>query len=1151
MLETKLNPRSRLLSLVALVAAAVYAQGERATVTGTAADTTGAVLVGASVSIRHLATNILNKTTTNAAGIYYLTSLPPGRYELRIEQAGFRQAVVNDIPLGVGLTATFNVTLEVGSVAEAIEVRATAVQLEAQTTALGKVLATSMLSGLPLGGRNVLQLVSLLPGVTPVGGATDGDATNAKMSGGLARDNAVLTDGGESRATVNSKSAFTIPMESVAEYRVDTATYAAEFGRAAGGVVNLVTKSGTNEFHGSLYEYLRNDILNANSWTNNRSGVARGILRRNEYGGSVGGPLIRNRAFFFANFERTRQSGPIQSLNTVPTAAQRQGDFNGTLDPASRQILVYDPSSTRPDPANAARFLRDPFAGNRIPANRINAVSQNVRNYWPGSNRPGEGPTQFNNFFTTASRATQNELWVLRMDHILNDKHRLFGRFNGRLSDSFSKGLDDSLVAFVSQTVTTSPAYSALISATSTFTPALLGELRFSYTRIKSKTEWDGKGFDVASLGFPESVVRSMGYNTFPNISVSQYTVGTGLSVTSGSSAEVGGLNGANKSQSPQDTWHLQYHVTQLRNRHKFKFGTELQLLRLNTFATNSPAGAYFFDRLYTQGPDALTRTSTGGHGFASFLLGVPVSDRLSFDPALTLYRRYYGFYFQDDIQLTKNLTANLGLRYEYTQPWAEKWGRIGYFDFDGIEPVTGAKGTYKFLQPGQFQTDPERKNFAPRVGLAYRLGSKTVIRASGGYFYAASDTLNAGTSDWGNGLFTLFEGSLGAPSPYPNTPPPGGSWSNPFAAGLPRPNRDSTFAGQNLRTFNRQHPLPNVANWTLNLQHMIAPTLLVQAGYVGNKVTRVAQNRFYNQNDPLLLSLGTQLLQQVPNPYFGKVPTGNLSFPTVQLRQLLRPYPQYLQVLIPRDGYGDASYHSLQTQIDKQYGHGLLLSAAFTVSKTIANVFESDATEAFPHNARYNPRYNRTIETNDLPRRLVVSHVYDLPVGKGKRWLGGPGLASAIAGNWQIGGITVLQSGTPLRIAGSDNTNLYDFSLSVGRGNRLKDPVIAADKRTTDLYFDTTAFAQAPAFTMPTDSLTQPQLRNYGRRNFDLAFIRNQPLRERYNVQLRADVSNLFNTPALTLGTGSSVTIGTPQFGKVLSGGSPRNIQLALRLTF
>jgi hypothetical protein len=239
-----------------------------------------------------------------------------------------------------------------------------------------------------------------------------------------------------------------------------------------------------------------------------------------------------------------------------------------------------------------------------------------------------------------------------------------------------------------------------------------------------------------------------------------------------------------------------------------------------------------------------------------------------------------------------------------------------------------------------------------------------------------------------------------------------------------------------------------------------------------------------------------------------------------------------------------------MQLSLDKKYSNGLVLSGSYTISKTIANVFESDATEAFPQNGRYNPNYNRTLEPNDIPQRLVLSYLYDLPFGKGKRHLN-EGVFSKIAGNWQLSGITVFQSGTPIRIAGADTTNLYDFSLSVGRGNRLGNPVLPAGDRNTDNYFNTTAFANAPAYTIPTDSLTQPQLRNYGRRNWDFAFIRNQPIGERWNIQLRADITNLFNTPAKTLGTGSSVTIGTPQFGKVLTGGAPRNIQLALRITF
>ena len=475
----------------------------------------------------------------------------------------------------------------------------------------------------------------------------------------------------------------------------------------------------------------------------------------------------------------------------------------------------------------------------------------------------------------------------------------------------------------------------------------MVGELRLGYTRFQYNDYYDKEGIDIASLGFPQSLSNLVQYKTFPTVSISQYTVGTGLSVTGGSSAEVSDLNGAGKNFTPQDTFQMQYHVTYLKNRHKVKMGAEHQQLRLSTFNTIAPAGRYFFDRIYTQGPDPAVRGATSGNGYASFLLGVPVSGNMSLGPALRVSGSYYGLYVQDDFQITNKLTANLGMRYEYTTPWAEKWGRIGYFDFDAPEPITGAKGTFKFLKPGQYIYDPVKKNFSPRIGLAYRATSKTVIRAAGAIFYGANDTLNAGTSDWGNGEYILNEAILGPPNPIPNTPPQGGSWSNPFAGGFLQPNRNSTFAGQNLRTYNRYHPLAVVYNWTFNIQRMLTSTLLVEAGYVGNKILHVAQNRFYNQNDPLLQSLGPRLLDQVPNPFFGKISSGPLSFQTVERRQLLRPYPQYLQFLVPRDGYGDAHYNGFQLRVDKQFSHGLSFTLGYTNSKTITNNFESSGDQS------------------------------------------------------------------------------------------------------------------------------------------------------------------------------------------------------------
>ncbi len=1141
---------ARLLGALFLFTALAWGQAERATVTGTVTDSTGSIVINADVAIRNVATNITTRTRTNNAGIYYLPALPPGRYELRVENSGFRPSVVSDIPLGAGLTATFNVTLEVGTVTEAVQVQATAVQLQAQTTGLGTVLPTRNIQELPLLGRNPVQLVSLLPGVTPLGGATVGDQAGVKMSGGLATQNGLMTDGGESRNVMRTDQSFTVPLESVAEFRVDTATYSAEYGRAGGGVVNIVTKSGTNQFHGVGYEYLRNDHLNANSWQNNRNKVVRGQFQRNEFGGAVGGPIIKNRTFFFGNYEGMRQGSPIQFLDTVPTAEQRRGDFSQTLDRSGALTLVYDPQTTRADPARSGSYIRDAFPGNRIPDARLHPISVNVAKYWPAPNRAGEGPSLFNNYFKSGKNTTKNDIWVGRVDHILNDKHRLFGRVAGRASKTFSAGFGSDNLAFPATGISTSPTNTAIVSLTSTFSPSLLGELRLSYNRIQNNSAPTSAGFDIASLGFPASIAQAVQYKEFPTIYAQQYVVGTGLSVQGGSSSEVGTLTAAQPSNIPQDTWQLQYHVTLLRNRHKIKFGTELELQRLNTFNAITPTGTYYFDRVYTQGPDPTVRSSASGNGLASMLLGIPIAGNLSFGPALKIHGRYYGFYVQDDYQLTNKLTANIGLRYEYTTPWAEKFGQIGNFLFDATEPVTGNKGNFKFLDPGQYAFNPDKKRFGPRLGLAYRALKNTVVRASAGIFFAPNDSLNAGTSDWGNGLYLLNESILGPPNPIPNTPPVGGSWSNPFAGGLVQPTRNSTFEGQNIRAYNRNHVVPYVSNWSFNIQHMLTSTLLVEAGYVGNKVTHLAQNRFYNQNDPLLLSLGAALLDQVPNPYFGKIKSGSLSFPTVQRRQLLRPFPQFLQVLLPRDGYGDAHYESFQLRVDKQYSHGLTLTGAYTISKTIGNNFESATGEVGPQNALYNPNYSRSLNTSDIPQRLVLGYMYEVPFGKGRPFLSN-GLASQIIGNWQISGITVFQSGVPLRIAAPDNTGLADFGLNVGRGNRLKDPVLPKGERTPDRWFDTTAFAVAPAFTIPNDSLTQPRLRDPGRRNFDMSFIRNQPFRERYNVQFRVECFNIFNHPFLSLGTGSSVTVNTPQFGKILTGTAPREIQFGLRLVF
>jgi hypothetical protein len=541
--------------------------------------------------------------------------------------------------------------------------------------------------------------------------------------------------------------------------------------------------------------------------------------------------------------------------------------------------------------------------------------------------------------------------------------------------------------------------------------------------------------------------------------------------------------------------------------------------------------------------------TTFGGNGFASFLLGVPIEGALTFDPRMFIYQKYYAGYFQDDWRVTNRLTLNLGFRYEFTTPYTEKWGNVGYLDPDGIEPITGAKGVFRWSKPGEYHTDPNYKTVGPRVGLAYQMNPKTVIRAAGAIFNAANNGLNAAASDFGSGTFVLNPISLGPPS-FPNTPPAGGTWSNPFVGGFLFPEKGvSTFAGGDIRIEYRKHPLAYISNWSLTVQRMLSSNMLFEVGYVGSKITHLFWNRMENANDPLLLGQwGARLLDAVPNPFFGKIRSGLLSLPTIQRRQLLRPYPHYQTVLGIRVPYGDASYQSMIARFEKRYSLGHTLSVAYTMSKTLASTGESNTWVVGPSNALYNPKYNRSHEANDTPHRLVASYLWDLPFGKGQRYAS-TGMAAHILGGWEFGGIIVLQAGRPIFITGPDQTNLFNFIYTHGRVDRLKSGALSGGQ-TLDRWFDTSAFQRAAPYTVPTDSLSQPDLRGPGRKSLDVSLIKNIQVRERYKIQLRGEFFNALNNPFYEART-DTTDVASPRYGQIVFAGTPRNIQLGVRIQF
>jgi hypothetical protein len=1155
-----IQPRRLVCSLLLFaVAPLTFGQGERATITGTVTDSTKATVPQATVTIRNVATNVATHTTTNSAGLYFITSIPPGTYELTVEKSGFRPSKVDKIPLTTGLAATQDVVLEVGTVQQAVEVSATAVQLEAQSTDLNGVLTTRAVADLPILGRDPLSFSAVVPGVIPTQGQQSsnnpgvvGRITTSQVGGGLAQQNGVLIDGAESRGATESGQAYSIPIEAIAEFKLETSNFNAQYGRTAGGVAILSTKSGTNEFHGAGWDFLRNNHLNANSWTNDRNGIPKVLFQRNAFGANIGGPVMipkvyngKNKTFWFFNYEGTRQGSPQQYLDTVPTAAQRAGDFSQTYDRTGKLDVIYDPSTTRADPNNAGQYIRDPFVGNIIPANRINPISAKVVSYYPLPNFPGQGPQGVNNELTTGKAITNTDNYLARIDHYFSESERLFGRVGYAPYTSFSSITN---VAFEEQTIASQPDTTALIGLTSTLAPNWLGEFRLSYTRLQVNNYPESQGFNPSTLGFGPGFTNYVAYDQFPAIGVQTYNAGSGLVVTGASGIDFSPLGGPTRTLTPQDTWQLQYQFNWIKKRHNVRYGTDLQLIRMNAYNSQYAAGQFNFDRTYTQGPNPLSTTLNGGNGLASLFLGVPVGGTITITNPLFLYQKYYSLFVQDDYRITDKLTLNLGLRWEYQTPYSEKFGQIGYFDFNGIEPTTGQKGVFKEIKPGGYTSNPQYWNFSPRLGIAWQALPKTVVRVGAGIFYATYVGVNNAATDFGTGGFVTNLINLGPANPLPNTPPVDGSWNNPFVGGITTPSHTSDFVGTAVRADNPNRKKPYLSDYTLSIQREITSTLLGEIGYVGSKMTHLFWNRQNDENNPLELSLGNTLNSLVPNPFYGEITSGSLATPTIQLKQLLRPYPQYLDVLIYRDPYGDMRYNSMIARVVKQYSNGLMLQLAYTLSKTIANTAQSNTWVVGPSNGLYAPNYNKSIEANDAPQRLVLSYVYDFPVGQGKKYLS-HGIAATVLGGWETSGISVFQSGRPILITAPDNTGIFDFGYTNGRANRLCNPVLSSGQ-TENHWFNTACFAAAPAFTIPNDSLSQPNLRGPRRINTDFSLIKNTRFRERYNVQFRAEFYNIFNHPALQNPV-SDVT--SALFGQVTSSfaGTERNIQFALRFVF
>lgn len=1108
------------------------AQSEQGAITGVVTDQSGASVAKAKVTATNTSTQATAVTESNAGGNYKIPYLPPGPYMVTAEKAGFSQARVEAITLPVGLTATINLTLHTGTVRTEVTVKANTELLNLQSSQLSYNVSTQQILQLPI-GRNAYNTIGLAPGV--MGNSSAGSGTGAIISGGRASTTAVLLDGQETRNNSTGGNSYTPPMEAVGELSVLTSNFSAEYGRSTGGVIAAASVTGTNQLHGSAYEFLKNDAFNANGWTNNRNKLKINPVRHNEFGFSLAGPVYiphvyngHNKTFFFFNWEHQIDHSPANYTGTVPTTQQRAGDFSQTLTNSGQLIKIYDPASTVPDPTSPGNYTRSAFLNNQIPASRISPMTAALLNYYPAPTLPGIT----NNYAAAVTRIDDWNKYFARVDQNFGDRNRLFVRYGGQFEPVTYPAIN---IAWPQYGTNGGPGsftqneYSWVVSDTETFTPNIVGEFRAGYTR--SIRNQNPGTFDLTTLGLPEYLKAAELNQLFPEIDITDFT---GL-----------GPQRASLNTDAENTPEGQAHVTILHGAHSIKTGFDYLFAIFNTLRPDYPSGDFSFSRAYTQGPNPALASATSGYGLATFLLGAPTGGQFTQGPALASSQKSYNWYLQDDWKVTRTLTLNLGVRWEYQTPWTERYNHLAYFDTNAADPITGRQGVLAFVNnSNRYPSDPQRTNFAPRFGLAYNFAPNSVFRAGYGWFYApSSGGIGGSPGDLGSGAEAATSVFLGQPPAAPNTPPAGASLTDPFVTGLV--SYPSTLIGNGIGAIFRNWQTPMNQMWNASLQRTIGQNLLVEVAYIGTRGEHLWANSNGNAVNPMYLSLGSQLNSLVPNPFYGEITNGSLSSPTVRLSSLLSPYPQYTGINRIRGSIGDSIYHALTVRAERHMAAGLLFQVSYTNGKLIDNTPERFTAQSGSSIIDpYNLGLSRSISDNDISQRFVANFVYQLPFGRDKRWLS-QGIASYILGNWEVSGIYTMQTGTPIVIQPACNTQLPGIGCYAIRSHN---PNLPSGQQTINQWFDTTAFASTPLYSLGNDSRTEPNLRNPGLVNLDALLSRSQPIGERMNLQFRAEFYNSINHTNLN---GPQTSVTAANFGQITAAAGGRSMQLGLRLSF
>lgn len=1110
---------------------------------------------GAAIRATNPATGQTQTASTNNEGTFTFLYLPVGKYTVSAEKTGFRTAEANNINVDVSTTVRVDLKLEVGQISEKIEVTGVAPAVVSERSDLGTVVTTKTINDLPLslsgGLRDNLAFTILTPGVVL---SSPGDNNSLRIGGGLSAGASLLLDGAESNSERRNDASFqAVSTDAIAEFKVISNGYSAEYGRTANGIINFTTKSGTNELHGSAFEYFRNDKLNARRFFS----AQRTIVRQNDFGGTVGGPIFvpklydgRNKAFFFFSLEKSIQrSGSPSGLTSIPPEALRRGDFSQWKDAAGNVIPIYDPATTR---VVGNSIVRDQFPGNIIPANRISPVAATLNKYLP----PTELPTLFNNIHQVGNGGSDQNVWSIKGDYSFTPNSRINGLFSKQHFQSpDSIGPFPGPLADGFNSAGTNKYYR--VNHDQVITPTLLNHLTFGWNKRDVIEYFPQRYYQIPEadrkiIEIPGASTTSGTGNRRPP---PRYGIGDGYN-------ELGFWI---DTLSPSRTYNINEQLAWIKSNHNIKFGFTFLRQDYKRVDCNGCTGEANFNRATTGLPGASGQT---GSSYAAFLLGLPSSGNYHFPGAFSFGEPYYAWFVQDDWKVNRKLTLNLGLRYELPFPKKEKESRVSNLCMTCPNPKAGGiPGALQFAGNGPGRTgrpsflDLRKDAWGPRLGFAYQAFPSFVIRGGGAVFYVAErEGGNADRAELGFGGNATFSSPDGGVSPaftlangFPDFPKP--------------PNLDPGLGVFGTVPFAARYAglAPKMYDWNLTIEKGLGNDTVLRASYQATiGVSLLANRENLNQVNPKYLSLGQVLFLPISsdaakaagiNPPWAGFPANR------SVAQALRPFPQYtgFDHDVDADTTGHSTYHALSLSAEHRYSNGLWFMSSYTFSKLISNVQgENPGLGGFIGNGdtgtqnAYDRRADKAISNQDVPHHVVLAYSYEIPVGKGRKLLNRANpIAQGVLGGWRLAAIHNYQSGYPMRVTSNQNIGLFSGTIraNIVSGQPLKNPAFNGDPNKAR-YINTAAFTRPPNFTFGNSGAMLSGLRSPALLSEDVTLGKDFPLfSEGRRLEFKASAFNIGNRVQFG---GINNSVESPDFGRITSQANrAREVQLSLRLVF